>query len=145
MVSASPFAIVVKVFVRCLYLVQNTVLCHSTATLSVLTVKVMMVADKAVETPRGDENELLHNMTVSLSAVCAVLCAFSSCAAFNRNTRMMAQAMGLLSVVAPGLVICGVLLYGSDEVLATGGLQQPLIRVSHVYIFLTKTLRRRAK
>lgn len=68
----------------------------------------------------GDQDALLHNMTATLGLICALLCIASASGMAAHNTAIMAQTMLFQAFVAPGLVFCGGLLYGSGVVIATG-------------------------
>lgn len=68
----------------------------------------------------GDEDALLHNITATLASICALLCIASASGMAAHSTAIMAQTMLFQALVAPGLVFCGGLLYGSGVVIATG-------------------------
>lgn len=75
---------------------------------------------EAAASEGGDEHALLHNMTTTLAAVGAIVCAWSVCAMGAHHTAMMAQAMFFQAIVAPSLVLCGILLTSSNIGLAAG-------------------------
>lgn len=77
-------------------------------------------ASREVEDVDGDEDALLYNMTATLGSMCAFLCVMSTCGMAAHSTYIMAQAMVFQAISAPGLVLCGVLLYSSTAGLATG-------------------------
>ncbi|CAM9106341.1 unnamed protein product [Ectocarpus fasciculatus] len=79
--------------------------------------QVMHEAEKAAG---GNQNTRLHNVTASLAIVCALLCAFSAYGVASHRVTIMSQAMGFQAVLAPALVLCGAILYGSGVGLATG-------------------------
>ncbi len=82
--------------------------------------QVLRVSREA-EAAGGDDYALLHNLVTSFSLASAVLCAFSAFSVITRSARVMAQATAYQAVVATGLALCGVLLYGSSALLAAGG------------------------
>ncbi|CAM9181833.1 unnamed protein product, partial [Ectocarpus sp. 8 AP-2014] len=79
--------------------------------------RVMGEAEKAAG---GNQNARLHNVTASLCIICALLCAVSAYGVAARRITIMSQAMGFQAVLAPALVLCGAILYGSSVGLATG-------------------------
>lgn len=83
--------------------------------------QVLRVARES-EAAGGDEYAFLHNMVTSLSLACSVLCALSAFAVVSRNARVMVQTTTFQAVVAPGLALCGILLYGSSASIATGAM-----------------------
>eukprot|EP00752_Nemacystus_decipiens_P006064 g5472.t1 len=87
--------------------------------LAMLVSEVLRVARES-QAAGGDEYAFLHNMATSLSIACSVLCTLSAFAVVSRNARVMIQASAFQAVVAPGLALCGVLLYSSSAAIATG-------------------------
>ncbi|CAM9368992.1 unnamed protein product [Ectocarpus sp. 8 AP-2014] len=68
----------------------------------------------------GNQDESLRKLTASLGIVCGLLCVFSAYGVATHRVTIMSQAMAFQAVLAPGLVFCGAILYGSDSGLATG-------------------------
>ncbi|CAM9273974.1 unnamed protein product [Ectocarpus fasciculatus] len=68
----------------------------------------------------GNQDEFLHNLTASLGIACGVLCVLSAYGVATHRITLMSQAMAFQSALAPALVLCGAILYGSDIGLATG-------------------------
>ena len=81
--------------------------------------QVLRVARES-EAAGGDEYAFLHNMVTSLGLACSVLCAVSAFAVVSRNAQVMVQTTAFQAVIAPGLALCGVLLFGSSAAIATG-------------------------
>ncbi|CBJ29023.1 conserved unknown protein [Ectocarpus siliculosus] len=75
---------------------------------------------REAEAAGGDEYAFLHNMVTSLSVACSVLCALSAFAVVSRSARIMVQTTTFQAVVAPGLALCGVLMYNSSASIAAG-------------------------
>lgn len=82
--------------------------------------QVSRVSTMAQESGGGDDHAFLHNMTTSLILACSVLCVVSAFAVVTRNAYLMAQTTAFQAVVALGLALCGLLLYGSNASIATG-------------------------
>ncbi|CAM9100098.1 unnamed protein product [Ectocarpus sp. 8 AP-2014] len=87
--------------------------------LAMLVSEVLRISREA-EAAGGDEYAFLHNMVTSLSVACSVLCALSAFAVVSRSARIMVQTTTFQAVVAPGLALCGVLLYNSSASIAAG-------------------------
>lgn len=81
--------------------------------------QVLRISQEA-DAAGGDNHAFLHSMVTSLSIACSVLCALSACAVVSRNARVMVHTTSFQAVVAPGLALCGVLLYGSSAFIAAG-------------------------
>lgn len=82
--------------------------------------KVLEEAHQAQASGGEDENAILHNMTATLGAICGLLCVVSASAMVAHTTPIMSQAMLFQALTAPGLVLCGVLLFESNVTLAIG-------------------------
>lgn len=82
--------------------------------------QVLWVSKQGEEQAGGDDHAFLHNMVTSLSLACSVLCALSAFGVVTRNAQVMVQTTSFQAVVAPGLALCGVLLYSSSASVATG-------------------------
>ncbi|CAM9387820.1 unnamed protein product [Ectocarpus sp. 12 AP-2014] len=81
---------------------------------------VFRAMGEAERAPGGNQNARLHNVTASLGIICALLCAVSAYGLAAHRVTIMSQAMGFQAVLAPALVLCGAILYGSSVGLATG-------------------------
>ncbi|CAM9207243.1 unnamed protein product, partial [Ectocarpus fasciculatus] len=81
---------------------------------------VVLVAVEANSSPEGDPNALVHNLTASLGIVCSLLCVYSAYGVGAHRVIAMTKAMAFQAIVAPGLVLCGAMLFDSDAGLATG-------------------------
>lgn len=76
---------------------------------------------REAEAAGGDDHAFLHNMVTSLIMACSVLYALSAFAVVTRNARLMVQTTTFQAIVAPGLALCGILLFGSSPSSAAGG------------------------
>ncbi|CAM9224561.1 unnamed protein product [Ectocarpus sp. 12 AP-2014] len=83
---------------------------------------VILVALEASSSPEGDPNALVHNLTASLGIVCSLLCVYSAYGVGAHRVIAMTKAMAFQAIVAPGLVLCGAMLFDSDAGLATGAM-----------------------
>ncbi|CAM9572739.1 unnamed protein product [Scytosiphon promiscuus] len=83
---------------------------------------VLQAMRDAEERDQGNQHARLHGITASLGVVCALLCVFSAYGVALRRDDIMAQAMAFQAVVAPALVLCGAILFGSSFLLATGAM-----------------------
>ncbi|CAM9275625.1 unnamed protein product [Ectocarpus sp. 4 AP-2014] len=81
---------------------------------------VFRVMGEADGVAGGNQDESLHNLTASLGIACGPLCLFSAYGVATHRVTIMSQAMAAQAVIAPALVLCGAILYGSDIGLATG-------------------------
>eukprot|EP00904_Undaria_pinnatifida_P010764 jgi/Undpi1/6818/HiC_scaffold_21.g09294.m1 len=88
--------------------------------LAVLFSLVLGEMSEAEEAVGGNENELLYNFTASLSCACAILCAISAAGMAAHSISILTQVMAFQALCAPGLVLCGGLLFGTQTVLAIG-------------------------
>ncbi|CAM9632287.1 unnamed protein product, partial [Ectocarpus sp. 6 AP-2014] len=83
---------------------------------------VVRVALEARSSVEGDPNALVHNLTASLGIICSFLCVYSAYGVGAHRAIAMAKAMAFQAIVAPGLVLCGAMLFDSDAGLATGAM-----------------------
>lgn len=65
-------------------------------------------------------------MTATLGAICGILCVLSASAMVAHATPIMSQAMLFQAFTAPGLVLCGVLLFESSVALGIGTVAQKI-------------------
>lgn len=77
-------------------------------------------ASREAEAAGGDEYAFLHNMVTSLSLASSVLCMVSAFSVISRSALTMRRATAFQGVVAPGMALCGVLLFGSSVFVAAG-------------------------
>ncbi|CAM9110513.1 unnamed protein product [Ectocarpus fasciculatus] len=101
--------------------------------LAMLVSEVLRVSREA-EVAGGDDYAFLHNMVTSLSLASSALSIVSAFSVVSRSARTMRKATAFQGVVAPGMALCGVLLFGSGVFIAAAAVLGAVITLVGSYL-----------